>query len=196
VGGFQHGNNRDVEEVSQTQNDNPKCQSEVPFQRGRSRKRGVRSKHSNPSVPKFIQIAEAMRDGGAKQRRKRRGQSRKYVQRLSDITIEGVSTTDGQEVELVSAVPGSPQGLMLEVVLPIFATSSRVDIVPNSNEGATDCQRERSQQECEASKLLSIQSQIVFCYKDQEGEVIKVLVDEESRDRLKKEEWEQRNSYQ
>jgi hypothetical protein len=45
----------------------------------------------------------------------------------------------------------------------------------------------------ESSKLLNLQQMVGFNYNETDEEVTKVLVNDELRDRLKKQEWEQKN---
>ncbi|MCH84661.1 hypothetical protein A2U01_0005496 [Trifolium medium] len=87
-------------------------------------------------------------------------------------------------------------GLNLEVVLPgsVSTPNSGLDLLVDEDAG--DDIRFGSQEASDANKLLLIQKNVGFCYEEPDGNVIKVLTDDEQRDRLKKQEWEERNGYQ
>jgi hypothetical protein len=48
----------------------------------------------------------------------------------------------------------------------------------------------------ESKKLLEIQQKVGFDYDETNADVIKVLTNEEQIDRMKEQDWEQRNGYQ
>jgi hypothetical protein len=101
-----------------------------------------------------------------------------------------------QQDEELSVVPNSPEGLVLEVVLPGLQQTPRSGINLLSNEGVGDSVLPAPEQDLDAPKLLLIQKQIGFCYKEQDEEIVQVLSNDETRDRLKKQEWEQRRGNQ
>jgi hypothetical protein len=101
-----------------------------------------------------------------------------------------------QQEEELSAVPDSPKGLILEVVLPglIQTPRSGINLLSNEGEGVTTVPTQ--DQDLDAPKLLQIQKQVGFCYKEQDEDIVQVLSNDEARDRLKKEEWKQRRGNQ
>jgi hypothetical protein len=170
----------------------------VPKPRGRPRKRGARSKPNKLSVPKFIQLAEAVKEGGGTHVGRRRKGGLPLKMQINNPIINDGTCVDGSscsgQVEVVTVgVPLAPSGPCLEVVLPPISISSRSGIDMLLNEGEGENIQDQPQNESEELKLLQIQKQIGFCYNTNDGEVVKVLKNVEQRDRLKKKEWEQRN---
>jgi hypothetical protein len=173
----------------------------APKPRGRPRKRGARAKPNKLSVPKFIQLAEAVKEGGGNHLgRRRKGGLPLKTQIDNPITSDGISVdapTCSAHVDVVTAtVPFDPPGPILEVVLPPITNSSRSGIELLLQEGTDDNTQAGIQNDSEEVKLLQIQKQIGFCYNAHDGEVVKVLKNDEARDRLNKREWEQRNMSQ
>ncbi|MCH80905.1 hypothetical protein A2U01_0001681 [Trifolium medium] len=170
-----------------------RVQRENSSRGGRHPKQGGKAKPPVLGVPKFIQLAEAMRLGGGKQRRKKEarvsdgsGQSRDNVEN----SFSSDSGNSNQRGVIDTVVPDSQVNGNLEVVLPL-------EKVPNSsgiNLLLTDeCD---IHQHLEATKLLEVQKTVGFCYDKSDGEVIKELLTDEVRDRTKKVEWEQKQGYQ
>ncbi|KAK2434440.1 hypothetical protein QL285_019587 [Trifolium repens] len=173
---------------------NSECQQQHN-QRGRSRKRVHRPRKSRLSTPKCVQLVEAVRGGGSKLGRRRKGASQKSMS-VNSNNSGGSPQIQSQQDEGVSMVPNSPEGLVLEVVLPGLHQSSRSGINLLANEGDGDAVLNATEQDLEAPKLLLIQKQIGFCYKEQDEEIMQMLSNDETRDRLKKQEWEQRRGNQ
>jgi hypothetical protein len=173
-------------------------QADGNLRRGRSRKRKGRGRPKNSSnigVPKFIQLAEVVKDGGGNQRRKK-----KDVMEVNDscgAAVDGGADSSRStcDVALDVSVPDSLEGLQLEVVLPLIAPT------PNSGVGLFlgDDDLQRSQHlnpvVAESSKLLQIQQKVGFGFNESDDEIIKVLVEDELRDREKKQVWEQREGF-
>ncbi|MCI08367.1 hypothetical protein A2U01_0029444, partial [Trifolium medium] len=154
-------NKTEVEEVVQTINS--QHDGVAPVQRGRSRKRGGRSNSSKLSVPKFIQLAEAVRESGVKQRRKSNG-GRKTATKSSSANVgnknHSVSENSGDEI---SVVPDSLDGPNLEMALPTTV------LTPNSGlalflEDVNNNQNAGGRNNTEAEKILQIQKQVGFNY--------------------------------
>jgi hypothetical protein len=76
--------------------------------------------------------------------------------------------------------------LILEVVLPGLIQTPRSGINLLSIEGEGITAAPAHDQDLDAPKILQIQKQIGFCYKEQDEEVVQVLSNEETRDRSKK----------
>jgi hypothetical protein len=115
-----------------------------------------------------------------------------------EISINNGSTlpSHSQHDEELSTVPDSPEGLILEVILPRLIQTPRSGINLLSIEGEGVTAAPAHDQDLDAPKILQIQKQIGFCYKEQDEEVVQVLSNEETRDRSKKAEWEQRRGNQ
>jgi hypothetical protein len=180
---------------SKNSSSNSECQQQQQPQRGRPRKRVPRPKKSKLSTPKCVQLVEAVRGGGSKLGRRRKGVSQKSMSANSNNSGSSAQVQHQHDEEL-SVVPNSPEGLVLEVVLPGLQQTPRSGINLLSNEGEGDSVLPAPEQDLDAPKLLLIQKQIGFCYKEQDEEIVQVLSNDETRDRLKKQEWEQRRGNQ
>ncbi|MCI27053.1 hypothetical protein A2U01_0048251, partial [Trifolium medium] len=154
----------DVEEVSQIQKNNIHKGGKVVAQRGRSRKRGGRSHSSKLSAPKFMLLAEAVREGGIKQRRKRKGAQCAAVQSGSQVSGEGTQSNMVLSGYAISVVPETIDGLNLEVVLPGrgLTPTSGIDLL--LNEENENHELLGVQHNAEAAKLLHLQQQVGFNY--------------------------------
>jgi hypothetical protein len=131
----------DVEEVHQSGENEVKAP--VPKPRGRPRKRGARTKPNKLYVPKFIQLAEAVKEGGGNHLgRRRKGGIPLKTQNNNPINSDGISvdasTCSGRVEVATVAVPLDPPGPILEVVLPPITNSSRSGIELLLHEGTGD----------------------------------------------------------
>jgi hypothetical protein len=138
----------------------------------------------------------AKEGGGGRQRKKKKGGE--VTKSDKGKQIAGSSINNGENViaRPIAGEATSLEGLNLEVVLPI------IDPTPHSGElravGGVDDGGGQYQELnfSESSKLLHIQKDVGFGYVVPDVEVILVLANEENRDRLKKQEWEQKNGSQ
>jgi hypothetical protein len=187
---------KNCEQNDEASSNNSSFNSEVQHktQRGRSRKRVPRPKKSRLSTPKCVQLVEAVR-GGSRQGRSRKGVLQKSCSENSNNNGCAPPFLSQHDKEL-SAVPNSPEGLMLKVILPGIQQTPRSGINLLSNEGDGDADIPVHVQDLDAQKLLQIQKQVGFCYNEQDDEIVQVLSNDEARDRLKKEEWKQRRGNQ
>jgi hypothetical protein len=164
-------------------------------------------------VPKFIQLAEVVREEGVKRRRRKVAEEVETGGNQLQLTDEdgedrGGSIGSEEEPDSIqnsgeffddgsSVVPESTEGLNLEVVLHGGNSTPTSGLHLLLGE---DC-RQGSQQDRgvgpdgEATKLLNIQKQVGFNYIEADDLVINVLKADEVRDRKKKEEWEQNNGF-
>ncbi|GAU30343.1 hypothetical protein TSUD_212000 [Trifolium subterraneum] len=151
--------NSDLEDDPQAPDIIQQLKGKASSQRGRTRKRGGRSKSSNQSIPKFIRLVEVVREGGAKLRWKRTGKQKVAEQFCPEIVAGGSKSTSICSEEEVSRVPNSVEGLNLEVVLPgcTLTPSSGINLLLNDNSDNHDLLRD--QQDAEAVKLLQLQKQ-------------------------------------
>jgi hypothetical protein len=162
-------------------------------QRGRSRTSSRRSKRAMVGAPKFIQLAEAVKDGGGKSKRRKKKISMAVDSNSSVESSVGVKSTLPQENEAVSVRPVSGNGTILEVILPV---SQQNNLLAVGDVGDDFISSNVVLGDLEASKLLKIQKEVGFCYKENDDAVVQILSDEELRDRTKKAEWEHRSSDQ
>ncbi|WJX77735.1 hypothetical protein P8452_61014 [Trifolium repens] len=138
----------------------------------------------------------AKEGGGGRQRKKKKGGE--VTKSDKGKQIAGSSINNGENViaRPIAGEATSLEGLNLEVVLLI------IDPTPHSGElravGGVDDGGGQYQELnfSESSKLLHIQKDVGFGYVVPDEEVILVLANEENRDRLKKQEWEQKNGSQ
>jgi hypothetical protein len=167
-------------EINRESNIRHKIDLKKSARRGRSRKQRDKSKlpkHSKMGKPKFIQLGEALKDGGG------RGKKNKHEEKGADAKARLVSQrreteqSSGEKGSLNTVVPESAQEFMLEVVLP--------GLNCNQNSGLVTMQY----QEGLEGQLIQ---QVGFCYKESKEEVVNALDSDEQRDRLKKREWEQK----
>ncbi|MCI44983.1 hypothetical protein A2U01_0066222, partial [Trifolium medium] len=102
---------------------------------GRPSKRVGRSASSKLSVPRFVQMAEAVREGGARQRQKRRGAAKVSVRSNSEIRSDEDQAVSVLSGESISLVPESHDGLNLEVILQGNGASPRsgIDLLLNDD---------------------------------------------------------------
>ncbi|MCH81328.1 RNA recognition motif, partial [Trifolium medium] len=163
----------------------------------RTSKQGGRSKPPALSVPKFLQLAEALRKGGGKRRRKKEDRVGSSCEQNCE-SVEGSFSFDsgGGDHEGVaeSMVSDSQNEANLEVEngLPPAGINSMVaEATVQLAVNQCDLQYQH-----EASKLLKVQKLVGFSYDKPDGEVIKELVTDEVRDRAKKLEWEQNQGFQ
>jgi hypothetical protein len=181
--------------ISNTQN----LELKAVGRRGRSRKPKDKSKFPKlPSVgkPKFLQLEEAMKEGACRGRKKKQDAGSK------DLCDGGntVTISDAHLLQVDAIAPPAPtqcpfQEVFLEVVLPTIQPTlasgmnilQQGDIEDGLQNGATVP---------ETKKLLQIQQKVGFCYKETDEEVIKVLTNEEKRDKSKKQDWEQKHGFQ
>jgi hypothetical protein len=176
--------------------------------RGRSRTQRDKSKITKQprfGKPKFMQLGEALKEGGGRRRKKNLEERGKGC---SEVEEMGVSEEDSQkgsdaivnlneEGSLCSVVPESAQGITLEVVLPaIQSTPCSGLVMLQQLEGCDEGPQQRGLVPLGSAKLLQLQQQIGFCYREPDVEVIKNLEIDEQRDRAKKQEWEQSNGFQ
>ncbi|MCH79400.1 DUF4283 domain protein, partial [Trifolium medium] len=126
-----------------------------------------RSVSAKISVPKFIQLAEAVRESGVKQRRNRKAV---VVHSCSDYGGDATQSSSVRGGKECSVVHDSSNGS----ILSLFCRGVDAD----------------------AAKLLHIQKQVGFRYEDLDYDVVKVLVEDENRDRKKKADWEIRSGHQ
>jgi hypothetical protein len=144
-------------------------------------------------APKFIQLAEAVKDGGGKSKRRKKKISMAVDSNSSVESSVGVKSTLPQENEAVSVRPVSGNGTILEVILPV---SQQNNLLAVGDVGDDFISSNVVLGDLEASKLLKIQKEVGFCYKENDDAVVQILSDEELRDRTKKAEWENRSSDQ
>jgi hypothetical protein len=178
---------------------NRKTDSIEVARRGRSRK--PRDKSKNPKnralgKPKFVQLREAMKEGGGRRRKKAADEGRGRVcDGVEAVTKGSVSQSSG-DTNSSSYVPESDQGLILEVVLPLYQNTPKSGSALLQQGALDDVSQQRCVADPESSKLLRLQQHVGFNYNEPDEEVIKVLANDEHRDRLKKLEWEQKNGLQ
>ncbi|PNY16690.1 hypothetical protein L195_g013415 [Trifolium pratense] len=164
--------------------------------RGRSRRRGGRPKSSHRGAPRCLRLLEAVREGGGKRYCKRKGKETVMSQSSNKDSGSGEMCCSDNVDKEDTVVAETAEGIILEVVLP------RIEPTPTSGlnlllEADTEeVNQNRSQLNSDASKLLYIQKNVGFRYEEPDDVVVKVLAEDEQRDRLKKQEWEQRNGYQ
>jgi hypothetical protein len=168
--------------------------------RGRSRKPRDKSKYSKQpraSLPKFLQLGEALKEGGVRARKKKAGgivQGEEEVEDISDCDGRSTSIEEGSSN---SFVPNTMPGIELEVVLPGLFDSSTVGtqlLLENGSNGGRNVQL--SNVDLGSTKLLQIQQKVGFCYESPIEEVVYAMDCDEQRDRLKKLEWEQKQGSQ
>ncbi|KAK2420823.1 hypothetical protein QL285_031517 [Trifolium repens] len=189
---------------------NSKSEAYEVARRGRSRKPRDRSKQSKQlslGKPKFVQLGEALKEVGG--RRKKRGgdAARGRVNdggeaELKGVGADGEAATKGAVSQSSSDsgsscfVPESDQGITLEVVLPICQSTPKSGFALLQQEALVNVSQQSHAVDPESSKLLKLQQQVGFQYKESDEEVIKVLTIDEQSDRKKKLEWEQKNGSQ
>jgi hypothetical protein len=79
----------------------------IPIQRGRPRKRGNRNRPTKSTklrVPKFIQLAEAVKEGCAKQGRRRKGVISSSIQNSHDSSNAGDSLASDENGDVVKVL--------------------------------------------------------------------------------------------
>ncbi|MCH98111.1 endonuclease/exonuclease/phosphatase family protein, partial [Trifolium medium] len=151
--------------------------SQTATRRGRSRKPKGRSIPSCLGVPKSIQLAEAVRGGGGKRRRNKRGDVNVSTQTSGDLSevggkIGADSVDDGPGGgEDCTVVSESQEGLNLEVVLPGFVPTPGSGLALIVAEDTGEDSRFDSQEASDANKLLHIQKNVGFCYDESDGEI-------------------------
>jgi hypothetical protein len=166
--------------------------------RGRSRKPKDKPKFPKlPTMgkPKFIQLEEAMKEGGGRLRKRKQEAEKK------EPCDGGIVVKDSAECLLQEDVPPPTpaqcpfQEAFLEVVLPAIQTTpiSGLNLL---QQGDREEGLDGSAIIPETIKLLQIQQEVGFCYNETDEEVVKVLTIEEQRDRSKKQIWEQKNGSQ
>jgi hypothetical protein len=194
---------RGVDSKQNNTNTNNDTAASIPInevRRGRSRKPKDRSKISKQSrlgVPKFLQLEEALKEGGG--RWKKRKQEAKKVETSDEENLSGSEDISCSDAEggSISVVPDSTLGINLEVVLPGIPNTpgSGLELL-QFQEGGDDGRSQIGKVDSGSAKLLQIQQQIGFRYNESDAEVIAVLEKDEQRDRSKKQEWEQSNGFQ
>jgi hypothetical protein len=195
---FRGGANNNL--LCETQKCTQETQSTAVLRRGRSRKPKDRPKLPRPSkqsilgVPKFVQLAEVVKEGSVRQRSRRRGGVAVLEQADSSDAGGSSSTGAAREVESCSVVQDSFEGLNLEVVLPAIEVTPNSGIALLMDDGGADVVRPLYA-ELESKKLLNIQHAVGFCYEEPNEAVIEILDIVEKRDREKMQEWEQRSGF-
>jgi hypothetical protein len=111
------------------------------------------------------------------------------------VTATDVHLLQEEVIILPAPAQGTFQEVFLEVVLPAIQTTptSRLNIL---QQGDLEEGLQNGVLVPETKKLLQIQQKVGFCYKETYEEVVKVLTNEEKRDRSKKQDWEQKNGLQ
>jgi hypothetical protein len=91
------------------------------------------------------------------------------------------------------AIQQTEESPILEVVLPSIQNTPRSGFnLLQQEEGAVGISPQRVV-DPDALKLLHIQQSVGFVYKAADDEVVKILVQEEQKDKTKKQDWEQRH---
>jgi hypothetical protein len=166
------------------------------LRRGRSRKRRGRPKLPRPpkqskqsilGVPKFVQLADVVKEGCARRRSRRKGGVKGAEQVDSSENGGTRSSYAASEGESCSPVQESCEGLNLEVVLPAIEVTPNSGIALLVGEGGAVGGRPLNA-DYESTKLLQIQQAVGFGYDEPIDEVIAVLDKAEQRDRVKKQE--------
>jgi hypothetical protein len=175
-----------------------------------AKKVGSRNKFRHGCGPKFLQLVEAVKDGGAGGRRRRvrgggvvgRASSVPALQGGRGFSAVGVSSPANTTIEVVPLISSQIEGLNLEVVLPSLCNpnnvgslsqgSEEVSVVPKSQLGPDVG---NGQLVREATTILAIQKQVGFSFTMDEGTVIHKLVTEEIKDYAIAREREQNSSY-
>jgi hypothetical protein len=174
-------------------------ESKAVGRRGRSRKPKEKSKfpkHPTVGKPKFLQLEEAMKEGGGRLRKKKQDAGAKEFCDGERIETDSDEQLLQEEVIIRPAPAQGPfQEVFLEVVLPAIQTTptSGLNLL---QQGDVDEGLQNDVIVPETKKLLQIQQKVGFCYKETDDEVVKVLTNEEQRDRSKKQDWEQKKGFQ
>jgi hypothetical protein len=173
--------------------------SQFEKRRGRSRKPRDKSKNSKNlflAKPKFVQLGEALKDGGDRRKKRYDDEARGRVSDLGEATVEGSDIQPSDNSGSCSYVPESDQGLRLEVVLPICQSTPASGFAILQQGDADSVPQQRCVIFPESSKLLKLQQQVGFKYSEPDEDVVEILAKDEQSDRLKKQEWEQKNGLQ
>jgi hypothetical protein len=163
--------------------------------RGRSRK--IREKSKNPNsnklgMPKFLKLGEALKDVGGKFRKKKKGVESEGSSTVAPMAGGSAIRCVPDEGSSCFVVPETVEGPILEVILPVIQNAPRSGLsLLQQGEGEARVSPQRVANS-NALKLLHIQQRVGFVYKEADEEVVQVLVQEEQRDKIKKQEWEQR----
>ncbi|KAK2423265.1 hypothetical protein QL285_033730 [Trifolium repens] len=141
-------------------------------------------------APKFIQLAEAVKDGGDKSKRRKKKKILMAAEQTSSAESSiGVQSSLPQENEVDPVRSASEKGITLEVILPVIQQNH---VLALGDDGDDIHSTNADPGDLEASKLLQIQKEVGFCYKENDGAVVQILSEGELRDRTKKAEWEQK----
>ncbi|WJX65781.1 hypothetical protein P8452_50404 [Trifolium repens] len=162
--------------------------------RGRPRKIKDKAKQSitaTMGIPKFMKLGEALKDGGGKQRKKKKGAEQGFssAKQATEGGGSRVSLTD--EGSSCNVIHQSEEGPILEVVLPSVQITPRsgFSLLQQGEDGARNSLQRVV--DSEALKLLHIQQSVGFVYKAADEEVVQILAQEDHKDKTKKQEWEQ-----
>jgi hypothetical protein len=143
-------------------------------------------------APNFLQLAEVVKEGGGgRQRKKKKGVEAVRAEKGKWVLLCLNTDGDGN-----SEVPNSMEGLILEVVLPAIEHTPKFGLVMLLADGEDVGGQQVDAIHAESKKLLEIQQKVGFGYDETNDDVIKVLTNEEQIDRMKEQDWEQRNGYQ
>jgi hypothetical protein len=180
-------------------NTTQECQSKHGVRRGRSRKQRDNSKHTKQpraALPKFLQLGVAVSEGGGRVRKKKVGAEVQMGGEKDEIDDSSGGSISVEEESSNSCVPNSMPGIVLEVVLPGLINPSNSGL-PMPQDSLPEVGRvgQRETTDLGSLKLLEIQKKVGFCYENPIEEVVKVLDDDEQRDRLKKLQWEQNQGF-
>jgi hypothetical protein len=181
---------------------NSKSDSQDEMRRGRSRKPREKSKNPknskniNLGKPKFVQLGEALKEGGGRRKKKQGGEEKGRGSDSGDAARKGLHPQPSCDYSSSTYVPESDQGLILEVVLPFCQSTPNSGFALLQQGGVDSVPQQQSVKNPEPSKLLKLQQQVGFNYTEPDEEVIKILANDEQCDRKKKQEWEQKNGLQ
>jgi hypothetical protein len=142
-------------------------------------------------------LGVAVNEGGGRVRKKKLGAEVQGGDGIDVSSDEGRGSISAEGESSNSCVPNSLPEMVLEVVLPCLnSVSNSGQLMPQnivSEDGRGD---QRMNSDLGSLKLLQIQQKVGFCYKNPTAEVVTALDEDEQRDRLKKQEWEQINGHQ
>ncbi|CAJ2656659.1 unnamed protein product [Trifolium pratense] len=151
--------------------------------RGRARSK-PKSKQSLVCGSKFLHLVEVVREGDGKQKRKKKKVVAVVTENCEandDVEEVGSSPVrEGPDVMLVSNT--GVHSLAKEPVLPELLELQNSTVLNLEDKGFTMVSRIQDQVSDESIKLLEIQKKVGFCYKEADGVVVKVLVNDEQRD--------------
>jgi hypothetical protein len=160
------------------------------------------SKINKLGIPKCLQLTEALKEAGPRGRRRRAKGVSGVMEDKGKLGAEVRSAAVGSDGAATGFIvndkhrqknPGSLEG---QSVTP--ATGIGLILESENSQSASSQQDSVGEKEkaIEAARLLSIQKEVGFTFEEQDDEIVQQLVNQETKDRGMKMEWEKKEGHQ